>query len=90
MSNSVDSYILNIYMTYKHFLLITFLNEPEIFLHTVKWFQVLLYISQNLTPVICLHTVCSIWPIDRILSAATTSAQSGPVSSGNEGVLPIS
>ena len=32
------------------------------FLHKVKWFQVLLYNSHNLTSVICLHTVCSIWP----------------------------
>ena len=36
-------------------LFITFLNNPEIiFLHAVKWFQVLLYNSHNLT-VICLH-----------------------------------
>ena len=32
------------------------------FLHTVKWFQILQYNSHNLTSVICLHTVCSIWP----------------------------
>ena len=38
----------------------------------VKWFQVLVYNSHNLTSVICLHTVCSIWPIDRTLSDATT------------------
>ena len=25
-------------------------------MHTIKWFQVLLYNSHNLTPVICLHT----------------------------------
>ena len=31
----------------------------------------------------------SIWPIDRILSGATTLGQSGPVSDGNEGVLCI-
>ena len=35
-------------MIYKHILLITFLNKPElIFLHTVKWFQVLLCITNN-------------------------------------------
>ena len=31
----------------------------------------------------------SIWPIDRILSGATTPGQSGPGSDGNEGVLRI-
>ena len=31
----------------------------------------------------------SIWPIDRILSGATTLGQSGPGSYGNEGVFPI-
>ena len=36
-----------------------------------------------------LHTVCSIWPIDRVLSGATNPGQSGPRSNGNEGVLPI-
>ena len=56
---------------------------------TVKWFQVLLYNSHNLTSVIFLHTVCSIWSIDRTLSSATTPGQSGPGSNGNEGVLHI-
>ena len=60
------------------------------FLHTVKWFQVFLYNSHNLTAVFCLHTVCSIWPIDRTLSGATTPGQSGPGSDDNEGVLYIS
>ena len=33
-------------MIFKHILLITFLKKPElIFLHTVKWFQVLLCIT---------------------------------------------
>ena len=36
-------------MIIKHILLITFLNEPELF-------TVLLYNSQNSTSVICLHT----------------------------------
>ena len=31
----------------------------------------------------------SIWPIDRTLSDATTLAQSGPGSDGNEGVIHI-
>ena len=31
----------------------------------------------------------SIWPIDRILSGATTPSQSGPGSNGNEGVFHI-
>ena len=35
-------------MISKHILLITFLNEPElILLHTVKWFQVLLFNTNN-------------------------------------------
>ena len=33
----------------KHFLLITFLNEPElIFMHTVKWFQALLFNTKKI------------------------------------------
>ena len=36
-------------MIYKHILLIMFLNEPKlILLYTVKWFQVLLCITNNL------------------------------------------
>ena len=35
-------------MICKHILLITFLNVPKlIILHTVKWFQVLLYMTNN-------------------------------------------
>ena len=59
------------------------------FLHTVKWFQVLLYNSHNLTSVICLHTAFSILPIDRITSGATGPGQSGPENNDNEGVLHI-
>ena len=33
--------------------------------------------------------VCSLWPIDRTLSGATTPHQSGPGSNGNEGVFCI-
>ena len=58
-------------------------------MHTVKWFQVLLYNSHNLTLVISLHTVCSTRSIDRILSGAITPGQSGFWSNGNEGVLHI-
>ena len=75
-------------MICKHILLIVFLNKSEIFLHTIKWFQVLLFNSFNLI-VICLHTVFSIWPIDRTLSGATTPGQSEPGSNGNERVLHI-
>ena len=32
---------------------------------------------------------CSIWPIDKTLSADTTPGQSGPESDGNEGVLRV-
>ena len=46
-------------MICKHILLIT---EPELFLYSAKWFQVLLCNSHNLTSVICLPTVCSTWP----------------------------
>ena len=52
MWNPDYMYIFNIY-DFKHILLITFLNKSElIFLHTVKWFQVLLYICNNLASVI--------------------------------------
>ena len=50
MANLVYTYIYiyKIYMVYKTFLSITFLNEPElIYLHTVKSFQVLLSNTNN-------------------------------------------
>ena len=59
------------------------------FLYTIKWFQVLLYNSHNLTSVICLHTVFSIWTINRTLFGATMLGPSGPEINGNEGVLHI-
>ena len=59
-------------------------------MQTVKWFQVLPYNSHNITSVICLHTVCFIWPIDRMLSGVTTPGQSGPGSNGNGEVFHIS
>ena len=85
--NPVYTYIW-IYMICKHILLITFLNELELFF-THKKFQVLLYNNHNLTSVICLHTVCSIWTIDRTLSGTTDPGQSGPGSNSNKGVLYI-
>ena len=75
-------------MICKHILLITFLNEPELLWHTVTWFQLLLHNSHNLL-VICLHTVCSIWPIDRTISGATTPDQSGLGSNGKDWILYI-
>ena len=56
-------------------------------MHTVKWLQLLLYNSHNLTSAIYLHTVCSIWPIDMTLSGCTNLGKSWPGSNGNEGVL---
>ena len=58
-------------------------------MHTVKWFYVFLYIRQNLTSVICLHTIYSISPKDWTLSGTTTLCQSGPGRNDNEGVLHI-
>ena len=49
MPSPVYAYIYQIYMIRKHILVITFLNEPKrILSHTVKWFQVLLCITNNL------------------------------------------
>ena len=47
--------------------------NSSFFVHTVKLFQALLYNSYNSTSVICLHTLCSIWFIDRNVSSATHS-----------------
>ena len=85
MPNPVHTYILNMYMICKHFLHNILKWTWALF----KWFQVFLYNRNNLTLVICLHTVCSTWPIDRTLSGATIPGQSGPVSNGNERVLHI-
>ena len=61
-------------------------------LHTVKWFQILLYNNHNLTSAMCLraHIVCSIWPIDRTQSGATSPGQSGPRNNDNEAGIPHS
>ena len=46
MPNPVYTYILD--MIYKHILLIAFSNEPKLIpMHTVKWFQVLLCITNS-------------------------------------------
>ena len=58
------------------------------FLHTVKWFQILLCNSHNLTSVFCLHTVYSIGPIDKTIRCYH-SGSDGPGSNGNEGVVNI-
>ena len=50
-------------MICKFLLLLIFLNDPELFLlSTIKWFQVLLYNSHNLTCHLFTHIVCSIRP----------------------------
>ena len=49
MPNHLYKYISNIHMIFKDNLLITFCNKPKVFLHTVKWFQVMLYNSHSLT-----------------------------------------
>ena len=59
------------------------------FLHTVKWFQVLLYKSQFNISHLFAHTVCSIWSTDMTLSGATIPDQSWPESIDNDGVLHI-
>ena len=59
-------------------------------MHTVNRFQVWLHNSYNLKLVICLHTVCSIWAMDKTLSGATTPDQSVPGNKSNEGLLHIS
>ena len=76
-------------MIYKHFVDDVHKWPWAFFLHRVKWFQVLLYNSHNLSSVICLHTVCSIWPTDRTLSNATTPGQSVLESNGNVEALHI-
>ena len=58
-------------------------------MHEFTYTLVLLHNSHNLTKDICLHTVCSIWTINRRLSCTTTPEQSGPKSNGIEGVLHI-
>ena len=55
--------------------------EP-ICLYPVKWFQLLLFNTNNSQIL-----NCSIWPIDGILTGSKTLGQSGPES--NEGVFNI-
>ena len=82
---------LYIYIRYIRFGLVGFYGISTIvdFLHTFKRFQVLLYNSHNLASVICLHTVCHFWPIDRTLPGTTTLSLSELGSNGNKGVLNI-
>ena len=60
----------------------------SLFLHTVKWFQELLYKSHHFISVI-FCTCCSGWPIDTTLSGATTPSQSRPRSNSKDRVLCI-
>ena len=48
-----------------------------------------LHTNGYLSSVICLHTICSIWLIDRTLSGAIIPGQSWPWSNGNEEVFHI-
>ena len=74
-------------------LLATFLNERQLTcLHSVKWFHVSLFNTNNsiYTLIICLHAdkwlSSSIWTVDGSLICITTPGQSAPESNGNEGV----
>ena len=58
------------------------------FLHTFKWFQVLLSNSNNLVSVICLHTKFVLF--DPLIGPYQVLGQSGHGSNGNEGQLCIS
>ena len=58
-------------------------------LHTVKWFQVLICNTNNLTLFNFSIVKCSnssIWSIEGTLRGTTTPGQSGPGSNGNEGI----
>ena len=90
MPNPIHTYTLNIYMICEYILLDNILKQIwALFCTQLNDFKVLLYNSHNLTSVICLHTNCSIWLFDRILSGATTLGQSGLGSNGNVGVVHI-
>ena len=77
-----------------------FLNEPKLIcLHPVKWFEVLLFNTNNSISNInnffahssnhrkCLNSY--IWPIDRTLTGITTPGQSETGDNDNEGLLHI-
>ena len=67
------------------------LNISHLFTHTFKWSNS--SICNNSTCHLFAHSLNenrSIWPIDRILSGATTPDQSGPGSNGNEAGTPYS
>ena len=79
----------------KQCMCIYFLNEEDLFIYMrervrkrdtklnylIVQFQIIQF---SLSTQFRCHS--SIWPIDRILSSATTLGQSGPGSDGNEGV----
>ena len=66
-------------MICKHFLKITFLNEPELFFaHSEMVSSIAIKQSQFNTSHLFAHIVCSIQPIDRTLSGSTAPSQSGP------------
>ena len=58
MPNPLYKYLFIICDLYTH-LVDNILNKSELifFMHTVKWFHVLLYNCHNLTSVICLHSL---------------------------------
>ena len=66
-----------------HFKLFSLINK-------VKWFQVLLCITNNSIIQFSISTqFSSIWPVNRTLSGATPPGQSGPWSNSNKGILLI-
>ena len=66
-------------------------SNIKFYLHTVKWFQVSVCNTNNLTSVICLHIVkwlnSSILSIHETLTGTTTPGQSGAGINGNERVF---
>ena len=87
MLSPIYTYIKNIWFCLAGFYgistIVGYLIQKKIF----KWFQVLLYNSHNLAPVLCLHTICSIWHWDVTLAGANTLSQSGGRRKSNVGVL---
>ena len=87
MPNIVITYILNIYIWCVNKFTDNILKWTwALFCTPLKGFK---YYSHYLASVICLHTVYSIWLIDKFLPGANTLGQSKPGTNGNEGVLHI-
>ena len=80
--------IKHIYMICKHILQITILNKSELFFVHNEMVSSISMSQFNISHLFA-QIVCSIWPIDRTLSGATTLDQSGPGSHGNERVFHI-